>query len=111
MTKCYWVYIAELSDGRLYVGITNNPDRRAIEHRIGNSIRTTRIFVLQEAVVSGTSPELGIGSKARAAIEEMGMGRGLDASGRRQAPPGGTREALPRQRRAAGPGLQAIRGP
>ena len=40
---CY-VYIAELGDGRLYVGITNNPDRRALDHQQGNSIRTTRVF-------------------------------------------------------------------
>ena len=39
-----WVYIAELGDGRLYVGITNNPNRRVIEHQLGTSIRTTRIF-------------------------------------------------------------------
>ncbi|HEX7899265.1 MAG TPA: GIY-YIG nuclease family protein [Planctomycetota bacterium] len=39
-----WVYIAELGDGRLYVGVTNNPDRRVIEHQLGTSIRTTRIF-------------------------------------------------------------------
>lgn len=39
-----WVYIAELRDGRLYVGITNHPSRRVSEHQMGTSIRTTRVF-------------------------------------------------------------------
>src|SRR5688572_21269121 len=43
-TSAYWVYIAELGDGRLYVGVTNNPDRRRFEHQLGSSIRTTRVF-------------------------------------------------------------------
>jgi putative endonuclease len=44
MDARYVVYIAELADGRLYVGVTNSIDRRSLEHRLGNSIRTTRVF-------------------------------------------------------------------
>lgn len=53
-----WVYIAELGDGRLYVGITNNPERRAIEHQLGNSIRTTRIFGFKRILYLEHHPDL-----------------------------------------------------
>lgn len=33
--KFYYVYILECSDGYLYTGITNNLERRLIEHRKG----------------------------------------------------------------------------
>lgn len=54
----YWVYIAELGDGRLYVGITNNPDRRVIEHQLGTSIRTTRIFGFRKLLYLEPHPDL-----------------------------------------------------
>jgi putative endonuclease len=57
-TRQYWVYIAELGDGRLYVGITNNPERRAIEHQLGNSIRTTRIFGFKGILYLEPLPDL-----------------------------------------------------
>ena len=54
----YRVYIAELGDGRLYVGITNNPDRRAIEHQLGTTIRTTRIFGFRKILYVEPHPDL-----------------------------------------------------
>ena len=56
--KGYWVYIAELGDGRLYVGVTNNPDRRIIEHQLGTSIRTTRIFGFKKLLYVEPHPSL-----------------------------------------------------
>jgi putative endonuclease len=53
-----WVYIAELGDGRLYVGVTNNPDRRAGEHQLGTSIRTTRIFGFRKILYFEPHPDL-----------------------------------------------------
>lgn len=32
---CYYVYILECKDGTLYVGVTNDIDRRSAEHRDG----------------------------------------------------------------------------
>jgi putative endonuclease len=57
-SKGCWVYIAELGDGRLYVGITNNPERRAIEHQLGKSIRTTRIFGFRKLLYLEPHPNL-----------------------------------------------------
>lgn len=43
--KDHWVYLAEMKDGRLYVGMTNKLPRRAREHRQGKlGTRTTRVF-------------------------------------------------------------------
>ena len=53
-----WVYIAELGDGRFYVGVTNNPERRALEHRLGESIRTTRIFGFKRILYLEIHPDL-----------------------------------------------------
>lgn len=53
-----WVYIAELGDGRLYVGITNNPSRRILEHKLGTSIRTTRIFGFGKLLYLEPHPDL-----------------------------------------------------
>ena len=33
--KCYYVYILRCSDGSLYVGITNDINRRLVEHNKG----------------------------------------------------------------------------
>ena len=35
MTRTFWVYIVASIDGTLYIGVTNNIDRRAFEHREG----------------------------------------------------------------------------
>lgn len=40
----WYVYIAELADGRLYTGHTNNVVRRTDEHGVGKGRRTTRVF-------------------------------------------------------------------
>jgi len=53
-----WVYIAELGDGRLYVGITNNPDRRVIDHELGDSSRTTLIFGFRKFLYKEPHPDL-----------------------------------------------------
>lgn len=53
-----WVYIAELGDGRLYVGVTNNPDRGVAEHRLGTGIRTTRIFGFRKLLYLEPYPHL-----------------------------------------------------
>jgi predicted GIY-YIG superfamily endonuclease len=40
----FYVYILQMHDGRLYVGHSNNPPRRHIEHEQGKGCRTTGIF-------------------------------------------------------------------
>jgi predicted GIY-YIG superfamily endonuclease len=41
----YYLYILKMSDGRLYVGITDDLKRRESQHKQGDlSTRTTRIF-------------------------------------------------------------------
>ncbi len=47
-----FVYIGELANGWLYVGVTKNLDRRSLEHLLGNSIRTTRIFGFKRLLYS-----------------------------------------------------------
>ncbi|OHV12308.1 GIY-YIG nuclease family protein [Kushneria phosphatilytica] len=32
---CWWLYIIEMADGRLYTGITTDVERRLTEHRAG----------------------------------------------------------------------------
>ena len=47
----YCVYIAELENGQLYVGITNNPDRRSLEHAEGKEgTRTSRVFGFRKII-------------------------------------------------------------
>ena len=44
-TRTWFVYIAELADGRFYVGYTNDLHRREAEHRAGKAAaRTTQLF-------------------------------------------------------------------
>ena len=48
----HYVYIAELANGWLYVGVTRHLERRALEHELGSSIRTTRIFGFRRLLYS-----------------------------------------------------------
>jgi putative endonuclease len=68
-SKGCWVYIAELGDGRLYVGVTNDPDRRMIEHLWGNSIRTTRIFGFKRILYLEPHPSLASARKREQQIK------------------------------------------
>jgi putative endonuclease len=52
MVVVYYVYIAELANGRLYVGVTRDLHRRSLEHELGRSIRTTRIFGFKRLLYS-----------------------------------------------------------
>lgn len=72
-----WVYIAELGDGRLYVGITNNPDRRAIERQIGSSIRTTRIFGFKKLLYQEPHPDLASARKREQQVKKWSRAKKL----------------------------------
>ena len=63
------VYIAELGKGRLYVGVTNNPDRRAIEHSLGISVRTTRVFGFKRILYLDPHPTLSSARKREIQIK------------------------------------------
>ena len=76
-TKGYWVYIAELGDGRLYVGVTNNPDRRAVEHKIGTSIRTTRIFGFKKLLYVEPHPDLASARKREQQLKKWSRAKKL----------------------------------
>ncbi len=52
MGSAWFVYIAELANGWLYVGVTRNLDRRTLEHELGSSIRTTRILGFKRLLYS-----------------------------------------------------------
>ena len=76
-TKGYWVYIAELGDGRLYVGVTNSPDRRAIDHQLGTSIRTTRIFGFKRIFYLEPHPDLASARKREQQLKRWSRAKKL----------------------------------
>jgi putative endonuclease len=76
-SKGYFVYIAELGDGRLYAGVTNNPDRRVIEHQLGTSIRTTRIFGFKKILYLEPHPDLASARKREQQIKRWSRGKKL----------------------------------
>ncbi len=53
----FFVYILRLSDGRLYVGHSNNPPRRHTEHESGKGCRTTGIFGTGEIIYMEQHPD------------------------------------------------------
>jgi len=57
-SKDCWVYIAELGDTRLFVGVMISPNRRTLEHQDGRSSRTTRIFGLKRMLYLEPQPNL-----------------------------------------------------
>lgn len=57
-SKGYWVYIARMKDGRLYVGHTNSIPRRSSDHGQGDGSRTTRIFGFDDIVHAERHSEL-----------------------------------------------------
>lgn len=57
-SKGYWVYIGELVNGRLYVGITDNLIRRTAEHlQRKSSTRTTHISSLGRILYKERHPD------------------------------------------------------
>lgn len=54
----YWVYIARMRDGRLYVGHTNNIARRPRDHFRGNGGRTTKVFGFNALIYRELLPDL-----------------------------------------------------
>jgi len=53
----FYVYILRMSDGRLYVGHSNNPPRRLAEHEQGKGCRTTGIFGAGDIVFVEEHPD------------------------------------------------------
>ncbi len=51
----YSVYIVRMKDGRYYVGMTNDLERRATEHGVKSGTRTTKIFGCEAIVYSEAS--------------------------------------------------------
>jgi putative endonuclease len=39
---CWWVYILKCSDGTLYTGVTNYPEKRLAAHQSGKASKYTR---------------------------------------------------------------------
>jgi len=52
----YYVYILRMVDSRLYVGMTNDLNRRESEHGAKPSTRTTHIFGAGQLLYSETFP-------------------------------------------------------
>ena len=95
----YFVYIAELGDGRLYIGITNNVDRRALEHQRGKSIRTTRIFGFRRILYKESHPTLLSARKREQQLKRWSRVKKL-ALAKSDFP---TLKRLSRSRRSSGP--------
>ena len=73
----YAVYIAELDDGRLYVGITHDLDRRILEHQLGSSTRTTRIYGFQRMLYTEPHPSLESAAKRERQLKRWSHARKL----------------------------------
>ena len=57
-SKGFWVYIARLKNGQLYVGITDDINRRTAEHVAGKpSTRTTFLSRLEELLYKEFHPD------------------------------------------------------
>ena len=53
----YYVYILRMKDGRYYVGMTSDLERRAAEHGIKSGTKTTMIFGCEEVHYSENHPD------------------------------------------------------
>ena len=53
----YSVYILRMTDGRYYVGMTSDLDRRKAEHGVKSGSRTTKIFGSEEVLYSESYPD------------------------------------------------------
>jgi predicted GIY-YIG superfamily endonuclease len=63
-SKGYHTYIAQLSNGQLYVGVTDNLERRSTEHAGGKpSTRTSRVFGFRRIIYSELHPDKASGLK------------------------------------------------
>jgi len=57
-SKAYYIYIAELKNGQLYVGVTDNLKRRCTEHTGGKpSTRTSRVFGFRRIIYTEAHPD------------------------------------------------------
>ena len=57
-SKGYYTYIAQLKNGQLYVGVTDNLKRRSTEHAGGKpSTRTSRVFGFRRIIYSEPHPD------------------------------------------------------
>ena len=52
----YSVYILRMKDGRYYVGMTSDLERRSAEHGVKAGTRTTKIFGCEEVLSRKTIP-------------------------------------------------------
>lgn len=57
----YFLYILQMSNGRLYVGTTSNLDQRWERHAHHEAARTTSVLGVEKLVYSETHPDRGIG--------------------------------------------------
>ena len=57
-SKGYHTYIAQLKNGQLYIGVTDNLKRRSTEHAGGKpSTRTSRVFGFRRIIYSEPHPD------------------------------------------------------
>lgn len=74
------VYILKLSDSRFYTGITNNIDKRLMEHNSGKSKFTSR-FIPCKIVFSQQYPDRRIARAMEVHIKNRGAKRFLQQKG------------------------------
>ena len=67
----HYLYILQMNDGRFYVGITNNLQRRESQHGRGDSAtRTTRVFGAEPILYKEEFPDLKMALKRERQIKK-----------------------------------------
>lgn len=67
----WFVYILKCSDDSLYTGITNNKERRLLQHNKGKASKYTRVRLPVEMVYSEPSEDRSLASKREWAIKQL----------------------------------------
>ncbi len=55
-TSSYYLYILQLSNGRLYTGVTSSIPRRELEHRYGKAGKTSKTAGAEEMIYTEKHP-------------------------------------------------------
>lgn len=67
----YYVYILRCSDGSLYTGISNDPERRLEQHNAGKASKCTRVRRPVEMVFLEEAEDKAAALKREAAIKRL----------------------------------------
>lgn len=71
MDKQWYVYILRCSDGTLYTGVTNDPQRRLSQHNAGTASKCTRCRRPVEMVYKEAAEDKGAALRREFAIKQL----------------------------------------